>query len=172
MLALFAVLWAAAALFHVWVNPWAEGVWSRPTVLGAASVLLSLAALVVLWRPRSLPGVGALAVLGVATCWLEAPVLGNHWLLAALVSLGLLLALVSSATSGPTVPRRRRPVPAGGPMDPPAFDGFAVRGQAEPRLSRPPGELRRVLRQRTAAIAASRISSTPRPHLPASCPSW
>lgn len=94
VLAVFAVLWAMAALFHVWVNPWSQGVQADPTVLGSSHVALSLAALVVLCRPRSQPALGALAVLGLVTAWIEAPVLGNHWLLAALVNIGLLLALL------------------------------------------------------------------------------
>lgn len=94
VLAVFAVFWAMATLFHVWVNPWSKGVLEDPTMLGTSHVALSIAALVVLCRPRSQPALGALAVLGLATAWIEAPVLGNHWLLAALVNLGLLLALV------------------------------------------------------------------------------
>lgn len=99
-MAVFAVLWATATLFHVWVNPWSQGVQEEPTVLGAGHVTLSVAALVVLCRPRSQPALGALAVLGLVTAWMEAPVLGNHWLLAALVNLGLLLALIAGRCRG------------------------------------------------------------------------
>lgn len=94
VLAVFAVLWAIATLFHVWVNPWSQGIQQDPTALAISHVALSVAALVVLCRPRSHPALGALAGLGLATAWMEAPVLGNHWLLAALVNLGLLLAMM------------------------------------------------------------------------------
>ena len=84
-----------ATLFHVWVNPWSRGVLSDPSALGASHVALSLAALVVLCRPRAKLGLGALGVLALATAWVEAPLLGNHWLLAALVNLALVLALLT-----------------------------------------------------------------------------
>ena len=88
------MLWAMATLFHVWANPWSRGVLSDPSVLGASHVALSLAALVVLCRPRSKLALGALGALALTTAWVEAPLLGNHWLLAAIVNLALLVVLL------------------------------------------------------------------------------
>lgn len=96
VLAVFAVLWALATLLHVWVNPWSQAVLRRPTLLGVTTVALALVALAVLWRPRFPPSVVLLAALGLVTCWMEAPLLGNHWLLAAFVDLALLVAALLS----------------------------------------------------------------------------
>ena len=57
------------------------------------SCLLVVGAGAVLWRPGRVGPLVVLAVGGVVTMWSEAPVLGNHWLLAALVDLALLFAV-------------------------------------------------------------------------------
>lgn len=92
----FAVSWSLATLFHVWVNTRSEGVLRQPTLLGVSHVVLAVLALAILWRPRSLAILALLALTGVASVWLEAPVLGNHWLLAGFVDIGLLAALAVS----------------------------------------------------------------------------
>jgi hypothetical protein len=94
-LTVFAVLWALATLFHLWVNPSGLGVVDDPTLLGLSHVAAGVASISVLLRPRSSGRLLVLAALGVVTCWLEAPFLGNHWLIAAFVDLAL---LASAAT--------------------------------------------------------------------------
>ena len=100
VLAVFAVLWALATLFHLWVNPRALNVVDDPTLLGVSHVAAGLAAIAVLVRPRAVSGMLALAALGVVTCWLEAPFLGNHWLLAAFVDVALLLSAATCWARG------------------------------------------------------------------------
>ncbi len=100
VLAVFAALWAMATLFHVWVSPWSQGVFTDPTSLGVGHVLLAVAALGVLLRPLSTTAIGAPAGLGLLTCWLEAPLVGNNWLLAALVDVALLLSVLAAVVGG------------------------------------------------------------------------
>jgi len=98
-LTVFAALWAVAALFHV-LGPSgrATGIVDHVTAVGLGHVAVAIAALVVLVAPaRTLP-LATLAVLGPLTAWQEAPVLGNHWFVVALVDVGLLLALLASRT--------------------------------------------------------------------------
>jgi len=92
--ALFAVLWAFVTLFHLWVNPWSRGVFRQLTLLGMSHVLLAVLAFAVLLRPRSLRSMAVLALTGIGVVWLEAPILGNHWLLAGIVDLAFLGALL------------------------------------------------------------------------------
>ena len=85
VLPLFSVLWALAAVWHLLGN-------TRTASLPAQALLLVGAALV-LARPGRVGPLAVLAVGGVVTMWSEAPVLGNHWLLAALVDFALLFAV-------------------------------------------------------------------------------
>jgi hypothetical protein len=96
MLAVFAVLWAAANLFHVWGPSGAAfGVLSgHPELLPVLHALLGAAAVAVLLQPRSIARLGVLAALGPITLWFEAPILGSHWVLACIVDVALLLALL------------------------------------------------------------------------------
>ncbi len=91
----FAALWAVASLFHV-LGPSgrAFGVLADRTGVGVAQAAVAIVALVVLVAPRAVLPLAVLAVLGVVTAWQEAPVLGNHWLLAAFADVVLLAALV------------------------------------------------------------------------------
>lgn len=100
-LTLFAFLWAAAALFHV-LSPTspALNVWSNPTASGFAHVVLSICAVWLLARPAHNLPLMLVAGLGLVTAWLEAPFLGNHWLLAAFVNLALLLTTVATLRGG------------------------------------------------------------------------
>ena len=84
-LALFAVLWALAAMWHVLGNTGGSQDW--------AHVLLVLSAGWVLWEPGEVRALGALAFAGMLTVWAEAPVLGNHWLLVGLVDLAILVSI-------------------------------------------------------------------------------
>jgi hypothetical protein len=88
-LALFAVMWALAALWHLLGNTYVGSSWSH-AVLAAAVGL-------VLWRPGAVGPLTVLAVASVITVWEEAPVLGNHWLLVGLVDLVLLMAAATAA---------------------------------------------------------------------------
>ena len=92
-LPLFSVMWALAAIWHLLGNPL--------TASGPAQLLLVVGAGAVLWRPGWVAPLAVLAVGGVVTMWSEAPLLGNHWLLAALVDLALLLSV------GVAIVRRR-----------------------------------------------------------------
>jgi hypothetical protein len=94
-LRLFAITWAMVTLFHVWVNPWALGVVHAPTQAGWTHVVLTVVALAVLVRPGSVRWLAVLAVLQICSAWLEAPYLGNHWLLVAFVAVALLLSLAA-----------------------------------------------------------------------------
>ncbi|MGH3708626.1 MAG: hypothetical protein ACRDRQ_11090 [Pseudonocardiaceae bacterium] len=101
MFTLFAFLWAVAALFHV-LGPSGRAVqiFSDPTTLGISHALLAMCALWLLLRPaRDLPLV-LVVVLGLITAWQEAPVLGNHWLVVALVDLALLLSVLATVRNG------------------------------------------------------------------------
>ncbi len=84
-LPLFSVLWALAGIWHLLGNPL--------TASAPAQLLLTAGAGAVLWRPGQAGPLVVLALGGLATMWTEAPLLGNHWLLAALVDLALLLAV-------------------------------------------------------------------------------
>ncbi|MET0903347.1 MAG: HTTM domain-containing protein [Acidimicrobiales bacterium] len=84
-LPLFSVMWALAAVWHLLGNPLTA---SEPSQL-----LLVVGAGAVLWQPGRVGPLVVLAVGGVVTMWSEAPVLGNHWALAALVDVALLLAV-------------------------------------------------------------------------------
>jgi hypothetical protein len=91
-LPLFSVLWALAAIWHLLGNT--SGA-SSP-----AQVLLAAGAGLVLWRPGQVGPLVVLAIGGLVTMWSEAPVLGNHWLLAALLDLALLLAVAVGVLRG------------------------------------------------------------------------
>ena len=91
-LALFSVLWALAAVWHLLGNTFVASSWVHG--------LLAVAAGLVLWRPGRVGPLALLAAAGVLTVWQEAPVLGNHWLLAGLVNLAVLMAVAVGASRG------------------------------------------------------------------------
>jgi hypothetical protein len=103
----FAVLWALAAIFHV-VGPSGRtsDVLHGLTAVGVSQVVVCLAAVAVLLVPRAVAPLAALAVSTLVCAWLEAPVLGNHWLVAAFVDLGLLGGILASR-SGRRIDRER-----------------------------------------------------------------
>lgn len=92
-LRLFAVMWALASLWHLLGDPGGAPAW--------AQAALALALGLVLWRPGAVVPLGLLAAAGVAVAWEEAPALGDHWLLASLVNVAILLCI------GVAVLRRR-----------------------------------------------------------------
>jgi len=85
----FALLFALAVLAHVVGNPPLGSVALR---IGAA--LLGASALVLAWMPASRAVWAVVAFIVLVTAWLEAPVLGNHWLLAAVFAAAVLVAVV------------------------------------------------------------------------------
>jgi hypothetical protein len=95
VLRLFAITWAVVTLFHVWGNPQSHLALFVPRWEALSHVALTLAALWVLWRPGHVHRLLVLAAVQVLSAWVEMPFLGNHWLLVALVALGLLLAAAS-----------------------------------------------------------------------------
>lgn len=89
LLGLFAVLWALAAVWHLLGNTLTAPAW--------AQALLSVGVGLVLLRPGAPIPLGVLAVGGLVTVWEEAPLLGNHWLLAGFVNLIIVMAVVVGA---------------------------------------------------------------------------
>jgi len=100
-LALFGFLWGAVAIFHV-VGPSgvAAHLVSKPTMLGFSQAALAISAISLMIKPRYNTSLILVALLGLITAWQEAPVLGNHWLLAAFINLALLLSAVATLQHG------------------------------------------------------------------------
>jgi hypothetical protein len=84
-LALFAVMWALASLWHVLGNPDGAPAW--------AEAALALAAGFVLWRPGPVLPLALLAAAGLVVAWEEAPTLGDEWLLASFVNLAIVVSV-------------------------------------------------------------------------------
>jgi hypothetical protein len=91
----FARTFGIAVVAHLAGNPpinrAPEGTW--PTALIAVSAALGLLAVVLIVRPSRLV-LGATAALVLASVWIEAPFLSNHWLLAGFVAMAVLASLV------------------------------------------------------------------------------
>ncbi|MFC4426188.1 hypothetical protein [Deinococcus navajonensis] len=85
----FARAWAVAALFHLAGNP-RDALNTNPA-LAILTLLLAAAAAATLLRPHDKRPLTALCALVPLHAWQEAPVVGNHWVLYALLSLALLL---------------------------------------------------------------------------------
>lgn len=86
----FARAWAVATWFHLAAQP-REALITQPT-LALLSVLLGLAAVWTLLKPGNIRALLMLCALVMLHAWAEAPVIGNHWVLAALVSLTFCLS--------------------------------------------------------------------------------
>jgi hypothetical protein len=82
---LFTVTWALAALFHLIGNQRGMPDWGV-AVLGVGIVIALL-------RPWVVWAIVPLAAADILLVWLEAPVLGNHWLVAGFVSAGVLVVV-------------------------------------------------------------------------------
>lgn len=85
----FALLFALAVLAHVIGNPPTGSV-----ALRIATAVLGASALVLAWRPTSRAVWAVVGSMVLVTGWLEAPVLGNHWVLAAVFAAAVLVAVV------------------------------------------------------------------------------
>jgi len=102
----FTVFWAFAAIFHLLDAPQFAGLFTNPKPSDVIEAVVAIAALLILANPGHL---GAFTVLAIATpisAWIEAPVLGNHWLLEAFVDLAFLVAIVY-ARRGRSIDRDR-----------------------------------------------------------------
>ncbi len=87
-LSLFSVMWALAAVWHLLGNTGTAPAWAQAGLAaGVAAVLL---------RPGEPLALAALAVAGLVTMWEEAPLLGNHWLLAGFVNLAIVMSVVTA----------------------------------------------------------------------------
>ncbi|MFZ6002395.1 MAG: hypothetical protein ACOYXM_00535 [Actinomycetota bacterium] len=85
LLALFSVLWALAAAWHLLGNTTTAPAW--------AQAVLTIGIALALVRPGAVLPLAVLAAGGLITMWEEAPLLGNHWLLAGFVNVAILLAV-------------------------------------------------------------------------------
>ena len=83
-------LWAIAVLAHIIGNP-RFGQLTPPTALGVSTAILAVTAAMLLARPTR-PRLTTVNVLVLVLAWFEAPVIGNHWLLAAVVAAVMLVA--------------------------------------------------------------------------------
>lgn len=84
----FAAMYALAVCAHIVGSPL-----SAPDALGVTSLALAVVAAWLVWRPASRGWWATAAALQLCTVWLEAPVLGNHWLLMGCFSIAVLVAL-------------------------------------------------------------------------------
>lgn len=87
---------AVAALFHLAGNP-AVGFGSRDIALVPVQLIVGAAAVAVLVRPNRGFPLLVLAAAVPVSAWFEAPMVGNHWVLAAAICLTYLLARLVSA---------------------------------------------------------------------------
>ena len=89
----FLRLWAIAAFAHFVGNPPALRTGQVPLELTLVALVTALSALAVMVKPHLRGPVFALSVLEIATTLLEAPIVGNHQMIASLVSVVLLWAV-------------------------------------------------------------------------------
>lgn len=111
----FVWLWSVAVLIHTLYLPGPSALLSGVTMWNATHLTLGVAALVLLCRPRSNVVLASVCIGIPVTAWVEAPRLGNHWLLASIVA----VTILSSMAIG----RVRRPRDVDGAL---AADGFAA----------------------------------------------
>lgn len=91
LVALFAVLWSLAMVWHLVGNP------TQAPPLNQSAIALAAGATI--WRPRSPFPLAALALAVMAGAWEEAPVVGNHWVLAAFIGVGIVGAAAAALLS-------------------------------------------------------------------------
>jgi hypothetical protein len=103
----FSVLWATSVVFHVFNESSTYGLTHRVSARGVTHLALAVAALALIAVPDLVALWAVLAALIVVTAWMEAPVVGNHWIAATLVSLGFLGALATSVGRGRRIDRIR-----------------------------------------------------------------
>ena len=103
-LRIFAWFWALAALMHMFGTFTVSRARYQLDWLALVDLAIGLAAVVVLLRPRTMSALMAVILLTPISAWLGAPRLGNHWLLVAVIDLGLLSSVI------PMLWSRARPV--------------------------------------------------------------
>lgn len=100
-LTLFAVLWAFAGLFHIYLD--------EPSYSGIVFAPFAVSLVLLLLNPSSIKLLAALALSQLALyCW-QLPITPNHWTLTACTNLILLLAIVKTR-SVPSAPIRARAI--------------------------------------------------------------
>lgn len=90
----FQRLWGVAVIAHVVGNPRVGELVPDFSFRGAATLVLGMLAVSAVLLPSDRLLLGGIAIMTPVVAWLEAPVLGNHWLLAALVSIALGATLI------------------------------------------------------------------------------
>lgn len=108
--AFFAVWWGLSTLFHVLNVGGSIRMFSEPTARSWWYAVLTVSALAMLVLPARAWRAGALCMtllcaMVLVTAWVESPVVGNHWLVASLVSLGFLFAIGHVAVTRRAEPR-------------------------------------------------------------------
>lgn len=91
---IFAWFWALAAIFHLYGTFTVSRARYHLDGLALVDLAIGVAAVIVLLRPRITMALIALTVLCPISVWLGAPRLGNHWLLVAVIDLGLACSVV------------------------------------------------------------------------------
>ena len=93
-LRIFGWFWALAALMHLFGTFTLSRVRYQLDWLAFVDLLIGLAAVIVLLRPRTTSALLLLVLLSPISAWLGAPRLGSHWLLVAAIDLGLLCSVI------------------------------------------------------------------------------
>lgn len=97
---MFTWLWALAVLLHLLYLPGESALLGAFTGWNVAHAALGIGAIALLCRPRSSVVLALVCALVPITAWIEAPAVGNHWLLASLVALVLLGAMLVGVIGG------------------------------------------------------------------------
>lgn len=100
-LAIFAWLWAFSVVLHLLYLANSYAAFSAFTADHVVHLALAVLAIALMLRPRSLALLATVCALTPITAWYEAPRLGNHWLLASLVALGLLCSMALGVAARP-----------------------------------------------------------------------
>jgi hypothetical protein len=106
----FIQFWACALLLHVLTAGYLPRIVRDPTI-PIVHLILAISATITLHLPTRTPYLLAMASAAVASGWLEAPFLGNHWYIACLVNLSIIASVIftrwsSSASSAGYPPVR------------------------------------------------------------------
>jgi len=88
----FSVMWALASVWHILATP--------SNASEGSQLVLTLGVLLAIVFPGTPLGLSVLALGGLATLWSEAPLLGNHWLLAGFVNVAILVVAVAGLIRG------------------------------------------------------------------------
>lgn len=96
----FVALWALSLLFHLANVGFTSRMFVSPIGASWWGIGIAVLALVLLVRPDRLFPLALVSLAVPVLAWLEAPVMGNHWLVVTLVSLGVVGATLHSAVRG------------------------------------------------------------------------